>query len=546
MVRRIVLKWYGVPYHGRSAGPDHPGAEPNGMNRRGLAAGLAALLVAPIVALSAPTADAADCTDPTAPFDPACMATGSTAALVRHVCDYQWVDPCAQFAPGDPQYETHADPSPTQPLVQRTGVLHNHSGYSDGDPSAIPADYYRAGRTGHNEADGGGDTGVILDFMMGSEHSDNEKLPITTSAACVDPASLMSGSLTAIAPLACSHVADTNDQYWKWAATLRQAMEGTDFDPVNGYTGFTGLRGFEWTNDYFNHMNVFFSRNVVNVKTDGSYVTMDVMWNWLRRPVDQGGGADALVTFNHPGGDPHLSPFDAGLPHTTLLQQLKGGANWNDVAYVPDVDQRIAGMEVNGGDDIEWYVKALTKGWHIGPVAAEDEHQREWATSADGKTLMLTRGRSPRDYYYAFENHRTVAIRDELVSGTPGTKAIVPTILFYANGSGPAGAGVQDAAATVLGGTIRTGTTHKLHLELAGVPAGSRVALISNTTGGQLAPIPLGAADATGRFTASSTVARPLTGQAWYFAVVCPASTGLACGADQQYLAVTAPIWLAR
>ena len=52
-------------------------------------------------------------------------------------------------------------------------------------------------------------------------------------------------------------------------------------------------------------------------------------------------------------------------------------------------------MEVNGGDDIEWYVKALTKGWHIGAVANEDEHQREWSTSADGKTLILTRGTTP-------------------------------------------------------------------------------------------------------------------------------------------------------
>ena len=193
------------------------------------------------------------------------------------------------------------------------------------------------------------------------------------------------------------------------------------------------------------------------MKTDGSYASMDVMWDWLREPTDQGGGADALVVFNHPGGDPHLTPFDGGLPHTQLLQELKGGANWNDLAYVPDVDQRVAGIEVNGGDDIEWYVKGLTNGWHIGPLANEDEHEREWSTSNEGKTLILARGRSPRDYYYALENHRTIAIRNELVNGAPGTKAVVPTIHFYADGKSKA-KGIQDPAAIPLGSTIRTGT----------------------------------------------------------------------------------------
>ena len=476
----------------------------------------------------------AACTDPTVPLDPSCVVTGSLSNFTRQLCDYQWVeDPCAGVAPGAPQYATDDDPNPSAPFALRVGALHNHSGYSDGDPETIPADYYRAGREGHNTADAGGDTGVKLDFMFGSEHSDNERIPLTTAAVCVE-------SFDAEAFLSCNRALDSNDHYWKWAATLRQAMEGTEYSPSAGYYGFTGARGFEWTNDYYNHMNVFFSQNVVNVKTDGSYASMDVMWDWLRKPVDQGGGADGLVTFNHPGGDPHLTPVDGGLPHTVLLQELKGGANWNDVAYVPDVDERVAGMEVNGGDDLSWFVKALSKGWHIGPVAAEDEHQREWATSTDGKTLMLTRGRSPRDYYFALRNHRTVAIRHDLVDGAPGTKAVVPTIHFYAGGRS-----INDKKAVPLGSTISSGTSHKLNVELAGVPAGSRVALVSDTTGGQAAPVQLGTVGATGAFKATRSVSRPAAGQNWYFVVVCSQASTNACGTDEVYSAVTAPIWLA-
>jgi hypothetical protein len=471
------------------------------------------------------------CTDPdSAGLDVSCLPDGTVGQLLRQVCSYAWLAGlCEATAFEDPGYATSVDPHPGQPLALRVGAVHNHSGYSDGDPTAIPRDYFNAAKTGHNTADSGGDTGVKLDFMWGSDHSDNEQIPVTTAAVCVDPTGA----------LACSHVTDT-DHYWKWPAALRQAVESTDFSPTAGYNGFTGIRGFEWTNDYFNHMNAYFSTNFVNVKVDGSYVSMDFLWNWLRKPVSMGGGADALMTFNHPGGDPHLTPFDSGTPVNALLGQFPGGGNWNDVAYVPDVDSRVAAMEVNGGDDIEWYVKGLTNGWHIGAVANEDEHEREWASSAEGKTLILTRGRSPQDYYFALQNQRTIAIREPLVNGAPGHSAIVPTMYYFADG-----ANVQDPAATLLGSTINTGGTHALHLQVSGLPANSKLALVSNTGGGQRAPIQLGAADGAGAAAVTHAVITPSNGEDWYFVVVCPAAA-TRCGSDQNYTAVTAPIWLTR
>ncbi len=454
---------------------------------------------------------------------------------------------CEASAFPSPQYLSDSDPSPGEPFFLAVGAVHEHSAYSDGDPFLIPRDYFAAANTGHNTADTGGDTGVRLDFMMSSEHSDNEKLPITTSADCIpfgtdvlgNPESLLQADFTRLAALLdCSHAGDS-DHYFKWLATLQQAMEATEVAEGDGgpvYTGFTAMRGFEWTNDYYNHLNVYFSRNVVNAKTDGSYLSMAFFWNWLREPVEQGGGADALVTFNHPGGDPHLTPFDGGLPHGALLQALKGGANWNDVAYVPDVDRNVVGIEVNGGDDIEWYVKALTQGWHLGPVAAEDEHQREWATVSDGKTLILTRGRSPRDYYFAMRNHRTAAVRRELLGGSPGTPVQFPKIYFFADG-----ADVQTGMP--LGSVIATGGSHRLQVRIDDLPVGVRVALLGNH-GGQGAPIPLVDDGAAAGFTASHEVAAPAAGEDWYFVVLCPADEA-SCGSNQNYLGVTAPIWLA-
>src|SRR5690349_20921529 len=60
-------------------------------------------------------------------------------AALRQVCDLQWVEGvCEAIGYPDPQYRTNTDPSPSQPYSLKVGVLHEHSGYSDGDPDTIP------------------------------------------------------------------------------------------------------------------------------------------------------------------------------------------------------------------------------------------------------------------------------------------------------------------------------------------------------------------------------------------------------------------------
>lgn len=454
------------------------------------------------------------CTDADAPLDPVCLVQGNAANLVREVCNVQWLPViCDAVAFDTPGYAVDKEPNAASPLFLVVGAVHEHSGYSDGDPQMIPRDYFTAAATGHNTDDDGSDTGIRLDFMISSEHSDNEKLPVTTAAACVPVL------------INCQNLAQL-DHYFKWQAALRQARETSNAE-------FTAMRGFEWTNDYFNHMNVFLSTNVINAKLDGSYVNMAFMWAWLREPVDQGGGADALVTFNHPGKNPALTPFDGDTPINELLALL-GNANWDDLAYDAGADERVFGIEVNGNDDIEWYIKALRNGWHLGPVAAEDEHQRGWSSSKEGKTLVLVRGRSPQDYYYALNHQRTAVVHDQWIDGAPGEKARFPSVLMYADG-----ASVQDGVA--MGSVITGAGSHTLHVEISGVPAGSPVVLIGKGAE-QTMPIALGAADGGGRFSASYPVTAPASGEDWYFAVAC-APDEPACGSNQAHRAVTAPIW---
>ncbi|MAY35178.1 MAG: hypothetical protein CMN84_03655, partial [Spongiibacteraceae bacterium] len=490
------------------------------------------------------------CTDLDAMTDPACAVSGTAASLARTFCDYQWQsDLCQQFAFKSPGYDAGFSDGP---LTLKVGAVHEHSGYSDGDPNTRPLDYFLAGRTGQNTTDdGSGNSGVILDFMWSSEHTDNEKLPITTAAVCApfadpledsndaqSPEPLLNwladgGASNLVTALDCANI-DQNDHYFKWQATLEQAMAATERDEEGNYTGFTALRGFEWTNDFYNHMNVYGSTHVINAKTDGSYATMDQMWDWLRTPVSEGGGADALVAFNHPGRSPTLTPFDNNNPVIGAVVT----ANWNDLAYVADVDANVVAMEVRGGDDIEFYIKALTKGWHIGPVDAEDEHQREWANTSDGKTLILTRGRKPQDYYQALRLRRTVAVHGSVVNGEPGTKVQTPTLLYWANGDS-----IESGAplGSILSSAPQSGS-HTLHVEAGDLPAGAPLVLISNTGEGQSNPMPLGNADANGQFTGQMTVSHPSTGEDWYFVMACPGDEN-DCGKNQNHILVSAPIW---
>lgn len=274
---------------------------------------------------------------------------------------------------------------PTQgagPFIELVGALHNHSGYSDGWPGTTPADYYARG-----SAEG-------LDFLAGSEHSDNLDLAVTANEACLDP----------VAVVSC--VDTSPDAMRKWDATLEQADAASTAD-------YAAFRGFEWTSDRFGHINVFFSKHKTNAKIDGGYATMETFYEWFTTSPQLGGGADGLATFNHPGAK-KLTDEPA--------------VNWNDFAQpenFPSVDARMVGMEVyNDADEFAttrgpsggYYVHALDKGWHVGAVGAEDLHgdpgsRDDWGGDRWAKTVILARENSEEAIREAMLARRFYAIR---------------------------------------------------------------------------------------------------------------------------------------
>src|SRR3954451_11105086 len=254
------------------------------------------------------------------------------------------LDPCrGAVAPADGPYGLH----------EYVGSMHEHSAYSDGFPDSIPTDYYRSGKC------------FGLDFLVGSEHSDNMDIPLALNDECLPP--------NDPSPCALADKDTPANSFRKWDATLEQANAEQTSD-------FTAGRGFEWTSDRFCHINVYFSQYNVNAKDDGGYATMGSFYAWAKRSPELHGGGDGLLTFNHPG-DKSLSAADPAF-------------DWNDFAYDPGLDDRMVGIELfNGTKDFgPFYFHALDKGWHLGALGVEDKgHMRTDHGGADdlGKTVFI-------------------------------------------------------------------------------------------------------------------------------------------------------------
>jgi len=282
----------------------------------------------------------------------------------------------------------YVGPAPEQ-LHAYEGMMHQHSSYSDGDIHSIPADYFAAGRK------------RSYSYVAGSEHSDTDDIGVYVDTGADCTASL-AGVMSCDTPSA--------DRLQKWQATAIQAAQASSDQ-------FLAIRGLEWTSDRFGHINVYFSRNFANAKTDGGYaVTMNTFYDWFARapgtpgdgggltsPVPLGGGADGLATFNHPGDKCNLAQFG------------DSGCDWNGFAYVASAADRMFGIEaynsVQGDDRYQPYIAAaLDQGWRLSMVGAEDDHKATFGQDIRPKTVTLATAPGADAFKAAWLARRTYAL----------------------------------------------------------------------------------------------------------------------------------------
>jgi predicted metal-dependent phosphoesterase TrpH len=332
-------------------------------------------------------------------------------------------------------------------LTPYLGALHEHSAYSDGYPGTNPGTYYASGRS-HG-----------LDFMMGSDHSDTFAVPLAASEECLGPGVVNCPGGDPSNPVGTLH---------KWDETQKYAAAATD-------ASYSAVRGFEWTSDRYGHINVFFSKNYNNAKTDGGYAAMSTFYDWFNRRPELGGGSDGLATFNH-AGDKKLQ----GAPQD-------GDLNWNHFAYDARSDDRMVGIETyNSGVDKDtkssqapsegYYAYALDRGWHLGPIGAEDiGHDRgdDWGNVSAGgtiqaKTVILATQNTPAALRAAMLARRFYAVyRPEIrmgftvdgnLMGSRLTRAAGTPLSIAADVTWPGHSGLRLDLVTTEGVVVGSGT----------------------------------------------------------------------------------------
>ncbi len=219
------------------------------------------------------------------------------------------------------------------------GDLHNHTLLSDGkgDPEGAFGQLAAAG----------------LDFAALTDHASIpfHSIPTLDPSAYPDEDALRR---------ARNPPRSFDDAAWRRTADL---ADGAD-EPGR----FTAIRGFEWTEPWLGHANVWFSDGYHDVQDPGQVCGLH---DWLGREEP-----DALFGYNHPGREP---------------------GRFEDFTLVPSLAPRMVGLEAfNREDDYlfaEWspgrasgLVQCLDAGWRPGLVGVSDEHGPSYGLVGKGRT----------------------------------------------------------------------------------------------------------------------------------------------------------------
>ena len=211
-----------------------------------------------------------------------------------------------------------------------------------------------------------------------------------------------------------------DDEAWKRTAEIADAHD------VPGE--FTALRGFEWTEPWLGHVNVWFSQEFVPVTTPGSLAEL------------HGFLADteptALFGYNHPGRERGRLAEFARPTADSLTRRMVGLEVFNRT-----YDFLFEGVDEGHRSPI---ADCLDAGWTPGLIGSSDEHGRSYGLIGKGRTGLWAPEHSRAGVRSCLEARHTYATRevglhlDAALDGVP------------------------------MGSSLRTGPTARLTVDLAG------------------------------------------------------------------------------
>ena len=192
---------------------------------------------------------------------------------------------------------------------------------------------------------------------------------------------------------------------------------------------FTALRGFEWTEPWLGHINVWFSQEFVPVTTPGR---LDGLHEFLTDAEPQ-----ALFGYNHPGREPgRFAGFAVPAERGELARRMVALEAFNRT-----YDFLFEGFDRGHRSPI---ADCLDAGWRPGLIGCSDEHGRSYGLVGKGRTGLWAPEHSRSGVQACLESRYTYATRevglrlDARLDGVP------------------------------MGSTLRTGGSARLEVDLGG------------------------------------------------------------------------------
>lgn len=174
----------------------------------------------------------------------------------------------------------------------------------------------------------------------------------------------------------------------EWSAAGRIA------DAYDEPGSFTALRGFEWTEPWIGHVNVWFSDAFLPVTTPG---TVAGLHQWL--VADEPG---ALFGYNHPGREE--GRFDDFALAPALVQRMVSLEMFNRFD-----DYVAVGVDVGRASPL---LQCLRAGWRPGLAGVSDEHGRHYGLRGKGRTGLWCVEHSRAGVREALSQRRMFATRE--------------------------------------------------------------------------------------------------------------------------------------
>jgi hypothetical protein len=187
---------------------------------------------------------------------------------------------------------------------------------------------------------------------------------------------------------------------WPWDRKWEALVDAAEATYVPG--SYVTLWGFEWSNPILGHINVLNTPDYTNAIF---HFWITWLYDWISdRP-------EAFGRFNHPGDYDylfieflHLRRYADAVPQMVGIETWNGNASFDDYYY--------DGRWFPFFDFSYWDVGNL-RGWYLGALGAQDNHNPDWGTQNQFRTAVLAEGLTREQIIDAYLNRRFYVTEDK-------------------------------------------------------------------------------------------------------------------------------------